>query len=88
MDDTGSTTPRKSDFTIEHILNRAGVRENFVNNETVPTVMFPWLQCTRYCPPKIPSEFYNKKIASSSLCADLNIINKKFAAPEMLSAHK
>lgn len=57
----GSKTTQKSDFTIEHILNRAGesksdqVRRS--GDGMVPVVAFPWLQCTRYCPPKIPSKF-------------------------------
>lgn len=54
-------TSRKSDFTIEHILNRAGEKRSGVGKVEAfgggdDVVTLPWLQCTRYCPPKIPSE--------------------------------
>lgn len=53
---SASSSP-KSDFSIEHILTRAGVKK-----ETSPPC-FPaeltWLSCTRYCPPKLPSKFFN-----------------------------
>lgn len=54
-----------SDFTIEHILNRAGSTTNNIlsckyegtENSAVSVVPFPWVHCTRYCPPKIPSKY-------------------------------
>ncbi|CAH0551398.1 unnamed protein product [Brassicogethes aeneus] len=49
---------KHSDFSIDHILNRAGNSQNSddeartsVNYSLDP---YSWLQCTRYCPPKIP----------------------------------
>lgn len=52
-----------SDFTIEHILNKAGEKKCGVRKindfgDNNPVVSLPWLQCTRYCPPKIPSKLY------------------------------
>ncbi|XP_017781364.1 PREDICTED: homeobox protein MSX-2-like [Nicrophorus vespilloides] len=52
-------TPRKvSDFSIDHILHKAGTssQEYGTFDCGKPTVLqpFPWLQCTRYCPPKVP----------------------------------
>ncbi|XP_055373717.1 homeobox protein MSX-1 [Condylostylus longicornis] len=55
-----------SDFSIDHILNRAG--ENFcgTNNSNINTCtnlmlrtapIFDWLQYTRYRPPKLPRPF-------------------------------
>lgn len=49
-----------SDFSIEHILNYAG--NQFTQQQvcpvdsqkTVDESTFSWLQCTRFCPPKIP----------------------------------
>lgn len=59
--DDNNGTRRTSDFSIEHILNRAGVKEesrsDFLGNESNVLVPFPWLQCTRYSPPKIPRKF-------------------------------
>lgn len=52
----GEKVPRKSDFTIEHILNRAGEKKNDFGVVPSSVVMFPWLQCSRYCPPKVPSK--------------------------------
>lgn len=64
-------TSTSSNFTIDHILNKAGenrsnicklsdksVLENSLNkyaNEFLP--MFSWLQYTRYRPPKLTSKF-------------------------------
>ncbi|XP_060521973.1 brain-specific homeobox protein homolog [Cylas formicarius] len=52
---------KHSDFSIEHILNRAG--NNITRNEGDlrhnPVESFHWLQCSRYCPPKVPR--INKK---------------------------
>lgn len=60
---------KTSDFSIDHILNRAGSRErsksDFLNERDV-SMPFPWLQCTRYSPPKIPRKLvYFSKIANS-----------------------
>lgn len=56
-----------TNFSIDHILNRAG--ENCTTTRkieftdvgfesvTMSFEQFSWLQCTRYCPPKIPSKF-------------------------------
>lgn len=58
---------KKLSFSIEHILNRAGNQESSSNEQdecvvptnslSLPCGVFPWLHCTRYCPPKIPSKF-------------------------------
>ncbi|EFA07332.1 homeobox protein ceh-5 isoform X2 [Tribolium castaneum] len=58
------TTQNHSDFSIEHILNRAGsstssvnnldLCENAATNSAMPLDPYSWLQCTRYCPPKVP----------------------------------
>lgn len=66
---------RVSDFSIDHILNRAGekctcVRKceaTVVDSERqlepeVAMPMFDWLQYTRYRPPKIPSKFLKLKL--------------------------
>lgn len=52
-------------FSIEHILHKAGNQEIPADTQEgcrIPTgnlsyVPFPWLHCTRYCPPKVPSKF-------------------------------
>ncbi|KAL3285757.1 hypothetical protein HHI36_000283 [Cryptolaemus montrouzieri] len=58
-----STSSNYSNFSIDHILNNAGekYKESSVNfKETMYSDIrfsldtFSWLQCTRYCPPKIP----------------------------------
>lgn len=66
MDNQNEESPKQfhSDFSIDHILNRAG-NSRISSEETKTSVNYPldpysWLQCTRYCPPKIPSEFYVK----------------------------
>ncbi|KAI4467542.1 homeobox protein msx [Holotrichia oblita] len=50
-------------FSIEHILNKAGNQEPPTKTEqetgdlttgSLSYIPFPWLHCTRYCPPKIP----------------------------------
>lgn len=50
-----------SDFSIEHILNYAGnniAHQTFCSQGDQRTenesTTFSWLQCTRFCPPKIP----------------------------------
>ncbi|XP_044265585.1 homeobox protein ceh-5-like [Tribolium madens] len=58
------TTQNPSDFSIEHILNRAGssssgvsnldLCENTATNSAMSLDPYSWLQCTRYCPPKVP----------------------------------
>lgn len=61
---TEDRVARGSDFTIEHILHRAGERKEGEGRKEgslrgdgfAPAAPFPWLQCTRYCPPKIPSK--------------------------------
>ncbi|CAG9766050.1 unnamed protein product [Ceutorhynchus assimilis] len=48
-------TLRHSDFSIDHILNRAG--SSYSNSEKTgdsDKASFQWLQCSRYCPPRIP----------------------------------
>ncbi|KAF5292918.1 hypothetical protein FQA39_LY13798 [Lamprigera yunnana] len=52
------TSDKKSkvNFSIDHILNQAGTsknQESFEENSSTKIGVFPWLQCTRYCPPKI-----------------------------------
>lgn len=59
-----------SDFSIDHILNRAGntppIYKSEFNNlnsdigSSSRSDIYPWLQCTRYCPPKILSISNNK----------------------------
>lgn len=60
------TSQNHSDFSIEHILTKAGtstsenhlnLSENVRNNSALPLDPYSWLQCTRYCPPKVPSTF-------------------------------
>lgn len=59
------TVTNHSDFSIEHILNHAGnrtadkQREDVQPNENQSTPTFSWLQCTRFCPPKIASKLKN-----------------------------
>lgn len=54
-DDDNSS--KRSDFSIDHILNRAGnSNERNVDSDKVDNLKFQWLQCSRYCPPRIPSE--------------------------------
>lgn len=54
-DDNNSS--KRSDFSIDHILNRAGnSNERNVDSDKVDNLKFQWLQCSRYCPPRIPSE--------------------------------
>lgn len=54
-DDANSS--KRSDFSIDHILNRAGnSNERNVDSDKVDNLKFQWLQCSRYCPPRIPSE--------------------------------
>lgn len=55
---------KPSDFSIEHILTKAGencapksLQQN-KNLDKAETIAFPWLHCTRYCPPKIPSTYF------------------------------
>lgn len=51
----------KFDFSIEHILKRAGnpIGEKKTSESSHDSfVPFPWLHCTRYCPPKIPREYF------------------------------
>ncbi|CAH1117223.1 unnamed protein product [Phaedon cochleariae] len=60
MDREDSNSRSLSDFSIEHILNRAGgERKNEdVQGEHSGRVdvsgAFDWLQCSRFCPPKVP----------------------------------
>lgn len=73
----------KTNFTIEHILNCAGEQlpntshsSSTNEEETCETVPFldpySWLQCTRYCPPKIPSKIqYNLQLNGDNI--NLNI---------------
>ncbi|GLV43320.1 uncharacterized protein CBL_03863 [Carabus blaptoides fortunei] len=54
-DPTVAQANGNSDFSIEHILTKAGNRnahKNITLHQGLTT--FPWLQCTRYCPPKLP----------------------------------
>ncbi|XP_074035742.1 homeobox protein MSX-3 [Leptinotarsa decemlineata] len=54
------TTRSLSDFSIEHILNRAGgetqkeakIDEN--SEDPKGSNPFSWLHCTRFCPPRVP----------------------------------
>lgn len=54
-----------SDFSIEHILNYAGNKFTHQQLSSVDSQTtgdgstFSWLQCTRFCPPKIPRKFWN-----------------------------
>lgn len=50
------TTAAPSDFTIEHILTRAGRAGVPAKNELNFPSNYPWLQCTRYTPPRIRSK--------------------------------
>lgn len=65
-------TSKSSNFTIDHILNKAGenrsnrykisdnnvLEENFSNKYTNELLpMFSWLQYTRYRPPKLTRKF-------------------------------
>ncbi|KAF7266747.1 hypothetical protein GWI33_019966 [Rhynchophorus ferrugineus] len=50
MDADQSVKP--SDFSIDHILNRAG-NSSKKNPETM-VERYQWLDCSRYCPPRIP----------------------------------
>lgn len=50
---------KRSDFSIDHILNRAGnSNERNVDSDKADNLKYQWLQCSRYCPPRIPSEYY------------------------------
>ncbi|ENN70661.1 hypothetical protein YQE_12606, partial [Dendroctonus ponderosae] len=44
----------KNDEIIDHILNRAGTSENSKTCDDTSGVKFRWLQCSRYCPPRVP----------------------------------
>lgn len=65
MENDGAAAKNHSDFSIDHILNRAGSSGNTVNDDSnnceSPSSneenSFSWLQCTRFCPPKIPSKY-------------------------------
>lgn len=61
QDNEDSPIRNHSNFSIEHILNHAG--EKFIdhnqssiddNRKVYHSTTFSWLQCTRFCPPKIP----------------------------------
>lgn len=59
------TSRNPSDFSIEHILNRAGSRfpkTNSCFSENTPnehhSATFSWLQCTRFCPPRITRKLF------------------------------
>lgn len=64
--ETDEITERNhSDFTIEHILKHAGNKftEQSSSSQEEQHYQgqsngFSWLHCTRFCPPKIPSELY------------------------------
>lgn len=49
-------------FSIDHILNKAGNQgptpnmQEDTHERNLSYIPFPWLHCTRYCPPKIPSK--------------------------------
>lgn len=60
----GEKSTKKSDFSIEHILNKAGEKKSDLagHNGIVSLVALPWLQCTRYCPPKIPRKFLHNML--------------------------
>ncbi|KAL1513167.1 hypothetical protein ABEB36_002615 [Hypothenemus hampei] len=47
-------TSKNSDFSIDHILNRAGSSTGDTNVFSESNVKFHWLQCSRYCPPRVP----------------------------------
>lgn len=63
---TTQMTQNHSDFSIDHILNKAGSSSSSVNtsSQNLPTSSdftldhYSWLHCTRYCPPKVSSEFF------------------------------
>lgn len=66
--DRAQSKSSTSDFTIDHILHRAGSTsvpsyvqkfEAFASDDSDNGVLtaFPWLHCTRYRPPKIPSKY-------------------------------
>ncbi|XP_045461344.1 homeobox protein engrailed-2b [Harmonia axyridis] len=64
VDPPVSVTSNFTNFSIDHILNRAGenckpkarneCNENVFQGVKLSLEHFSWLQCTRYCPPKIP----------------------------------
>ncbi|KAG5876735.1 hypothetical protein JTB14_028609 [Gonioctena quinquepunctata] len=60
MDKEDCSTRSLSDFSIDHILNKAGCEnKKEANAEENPesdniSNAFSWLQCTRFCPPKVP----------------------------------
>ncbi|XP_050509108.1 homeobox protein ceh-1-like [Diabrotica virgifera virgifera] len=58
MEDKGAVTKSHSDFSINHILNKAGVNlehNTSPNRDGVNDLnTYSWLQCTRFCPPKVP----------------------------------
>jgi hypothetical protein len=56
---------RQSDFSIDHILNRAGEQNDrflrnsdisFENLQQMDQPIFDWIYYTRYRPPKLPSK--------------------------------
>jgi hypothetical protein len=56
---------RQSDFSIDHILNRAGEQNDrflrnsdisFGNLQQMDQPIFDWIYYTRYRPPKLPSK--------------------------------
>ncbi|KAK9869310.1 hypothetical protein WA026_003061 [Henosepilachna vigintioctopunctata] len=59
-----SSSSSFSNFSIDHILNKAGEDNRRKNSENTDDSLytrvkfafdqFSWLQCTRYCPPKLP----------------------------------
>lgn len=60
-----TTKTKNTNFSIEHILSQAGktAKSQTLNNDSGScfysdnfSVTYPWLQCTRYMPPRIPSK--------------------------------
>lgn len=55
------STKSHSDFTIEHILKHAGSKDISKSSDSVERseaedAHFTWLNCTRFCPPRVPSK--------------------------------
>lgn len=79
-EEEGGRSSRGSDFTIDHILNRAGRNRSCGGNSggsgggerMLGVAALPWLQCTRYCPPRIPSK-----------CAQNSSVQKNKTRPEI-----
>ncbi|ERL92350.1 hypothetical protein D910_09665 [Dendroctonus ponderosae] len=65
----------KNDEIIDHILNRAGTSENSKTCDDTSGVKFRWLQCSRYCPPRVPKQKFNESPYLSS--EEVIVMSKK-----------